>query len=252
MVYFAQQVVPNACSTMALVNLLANNMDRLEVGSALKEVVEATQPLDPNSRGIVIGDRVDFRENQNSFAPFELYEYEGVYTGKGDVFHYVSFVYKFGAIWELDGLKSEPVWKSEATDANYKTMLMNTVQKRVDEIAQADKSGNGQGISFSLMAVVNDPIPVVEKQIAEATAAGQSADILKAELAALQEARNKGREENQRRRFNYNPMIGALLKALAEKGELQGILDELKSSALEKAKDKKRVKVEEVKGEKKE
>ncbi|EPY30797.1 ubiquitin carboxyl-terminal hydrolase L5 [Angomonas deanei] len=147
----------------------------------------------------------------------------------GDVYHYVTFIYKNGAIWELDGLQLGPQRRSDADDTNYKTALMNVLQQRVTEISESDKSGNGQGISFNILLVVDDPIEKLEKSIAEAQAQGQPVDGMQAELEQLKAEKAEGREENKRRRHGYFPMIFDLLKALAEKDLLQPVIDDVKA-----------------------
>eukprot|EP00658_Telonema_sp_P-2_P007550 TRINITY_DN12821_c0_g1_i1.p1 TRINITY_DN12821_c0_g1~~TRINITY_DN12821_c0_g1_i1.p1 ORF type:complete len:119 (-),score=46.05 TRINITY_DN12821_c0_g1_i1:221-577(-) len=103
--------------------------------------------------------------------------------------------------------------------------MIETLQGRMQEIASADTSGHGQGISFSLMAVTEDRIGTLEEAVALAMSEEKPCDHLEAELQQLRAEREKGRHENVRRRHNYMPAIIELLKGLSEKGKLQGIVD---------------------------
>ncbi|RNF26508.1 ubiquitin carboxyl-terminal hydrolase [Trypanosoma conorhini] len=226
-VYFARQTVNNACATLALVNTLLNYGDRIQLGDALSNLLEFTRDMNAYLRGTQVTESEVLREAHNSFAPTELFMLDGQSPDASDVYHFVSFVYKNGSIWELDGLQEGPILAADATDANYKEKLVEVVQKRVIDKSAADTTGTGQGISFSLMAVVDDRLLQLEKEIEAAKAREEPTVYLEEQLGQLRLQREKGRVENQRRRHNYVPMIVELLKALAEKGKLEGIVEEV-------------------------
>nr|CCC95121.1 putative ubiquitin carboxyl-terminal hydrolase [Trypanosoma congolense IL3000] len=225
-VYFAKQSINNACATFAIVNTLLNHSDKIELGETLENFLSFTQDMNPSLRGTQVGECDVLREAHNSFAPVELFSIDQSASESGDAYHFVTFVYKSGTIWELDGLQDGPIIAADADDQNYKEKLMEVVSKRVMEKSAEDSKDGGEGICFSLMAVVDDPLPLLEKQIEEAMLQEIPTQYLEERLAQLREKRKKGKQENQRRRHNYVPMIVELLKALAEKGKLKGILDD--------------------------
>lgn len=226
-VYFAQQTVDNACATLAVVNILLNSSERVELGKDLTNLLDFTADMNAHLRGTQVTGSDVLREAHNSFAPSELFVLDQEIPSASDVYHFVSFVYKNGAIWELDGLQEGPILAADATDVNYKEKLLEVVQKRVIDKSAADTTGSGQGISFSLMAVVNDRVLQLENELQAAKAREEPTAYLEEELAQLRTRREKGRAENQRRRHNYVPMIVELLKALGEKSKLADILHEL-------------------------
>ncbi|KAG8346313.1 putative Ubiquitin carboxyl terminal hydrolase family 1 [Trypanosoma vivax] len=234
-IYFAQQTVNNACATLAIVNTLFNHSETIDLGENLTNLLSFTQDMTPNLRGTLVGENETLRSAHNSFAPVELFSLDSEVPDAGDVYHFVTFVYKNGAIWELDGLQDGPILAGDASDENYKDKLMDVVQGRIREMSAADESEVGKGISFSLMAVVDDRLRFLEKEIEEARKNEVSTAHLEEQLAALRAEREKGRVENMRRRHNYAPMIVELLKALAEKGKLKGILDDVLSKRNESA-----------------
>lgn len=241
-IYFAQQVVQNACATQAIINLLLNHADKINLGEKLRGFLEFTQALDSRTRGEQIGESDVLRTVHNSFARPAVFSFEDRHAkGDEDVYHFVGFTYKNGAIWELDGLQSGPIRACTANDGDAQQKLMEAVQARIQELQVLDTSGTGQGISFTLLALIDDRISAIETQIALLQSEEKPADHLVAELEVLQEQRRKGRLENVRRRHNYIPMLVELLKGLQEKGSLDGIVDKARTKAAE-AKAKKKAK----------
>lgn len=228
--YFAQQVVHNACATQALINIIMNRReDGVTLGSTLQEFFDFTIGLDPATRGEQIGQSERIREVHNSFTRSSVFSFEDVAAkDDDDVFHFVSFIFKHGSIWELDGLQPAPVLCTSATQDDWKEKLITAVQSRIAEISAQDTTGQGQGISFSLMAVVNDRIPALELELALLQSEEKPTALVEAHLQQLRDERERGRVENSRRRHNYVPMVVALLRALAEKGKLEGIVEEAK------------------------
>lgn len=75
-------------------------------------VQEFTADFPPDMRGVAIGNADGIRLAHNSFAPPEaqLSDPESrKATDSDDVYHFVSYVHKAGALWELDGLQEGPI-----------------------------------------------------------------------------------------------------------------------------------------------
>lgn len=228
--YFAQQIVQNACATQALINIIMNRKDEgITLGSTLQEFYDFTIGLDPATRGEQIGQSDRIREVHNSFTRSTVFSFEDVAAkDDDDVYHFVSFVYKNGAVWELDGLQPAPILCTSATESDWMEKMTHAVQSRIAEISAQDTTGQGQGISFSLLGVVADRIPALELELALLQSEEKPTTLVEAQLDQLRQERERGRIENSRRRHNYVPMVVALLRALAEKGKLEGIIDEAK------------------------
>lgn len=234
-IYFARQVVNNACATQAILNTILNFPQDIQMSEELGNFHSFTSELDPATRGEIIGQSDFIRTAHNAFARPATFAFEDkLAKDDDDVFHFTSFIYKNGAILELDGLREGPIRLRPATSENWKDVLIETLQGRMQEIAAADTAGQGQGISFSLMAVTDDRIAALEEAVALAMSEDKSCDHLEAELSMLREEREKGRHENVRRRHNYMPALVELFKALSAKGKLQGIVD----AAVQKAQDR--------------
>eukprot|EP01063_Lacrimia_lanifica_P024085 TRINITY_DN32054_c0_g1_i1.p2 TRINITY_DN32054_c0_g1~~TRINITY_DN32054_c0_g1_i1.p2 ORF type:complete len:312 (+),score=138.42 TRINITY_DN32054_c0_g1_i1:60-995(+) len=232
-VYFAKQIVTNACATQAIVNTLLN-ADGVEIGPELGGFKEFTAPLDPEARGECMGHQETLRTVHNSFARPQCFSFEDKDQGEEDVYHFSTYIPKDGHIYELDGLQNGPILASpESVDAaQWLEKAVPLLQERIAQVASLDTDGNG--LMFSVLAVAKDRASGIEQRLAApGTAAGEAAQ-LREELAVLKEQREAGRIENVRRRHSYIPFIVNCLKALAKKGVLETAATEAQKKAQDK------------------
>lgn len=234
--YFAKQVVNNACATQSILNTILNFPKDIALGDELSNFLEFTADLDPEMRGEMVGQSEMIRSVHNSFSRPAAFAFEDHKGKDDDVYHFTSFIFKNGGIYELDGLKPGPVKICTATPDTWHSQMIDTINGRMQEISASDKSGAGQGISFSLLAVNEDKIPVLERKIALAMSEEKPCDEMVAELEEIMEQKEKGKQENIRRRHNYIPAVVELLRALADKGKLKGCLEATVKHAAEQSK----------------
>jgi ubiquitin carboxyl-terminal hydrolase L5 len=101
--FFARQTVQNACATQAILSVLLNS-NSLELGNDLDEFKSFVLALDPESRGMAIGESDKIRTVHNSFArsePFFIEESNRTRKGaKEDAFHFVAYVPFEGKVYE--------------------------------------------------------------------------------------------------------------------------------------------------------
>ncbi len=114
--FFARQVVQDACATQALLSVLMNA--DVELGEMLSDFKGFAGVLDSESMGITIGNHDGIRSVHNSFSrpePFVMDD-EDKKRNKGkeqDVFHFVAYVPFGGVLYEVDGLKPGPIHLGE-------------------------------------------------------------------------------------------------------------------------------------------
>ena len=119
--FFANQVINNACATQAILSILMNCTDRVDIGSELTNLRNFSMALGFADRGHAIGNSEQIRQTHNSFArndPFIIEEEESP-KGEGEAFHFISYVPVKGKLYELDGLQKGPICFGECTDDNW-------------------------------------------------------------------------------------------------------------------------------------
>lgn len=100
-VYFAKQIVNNACATQAILGVLLNAED-IDLGTSLTDFKLFTSEIDCESKGIAIGQSDVLREAHNSFArpePF-LHEESKDSTGGAEAYHFIAYVPCHGGVYE--------------------------------------------------------------------------------------------------------------------------------------------------------
>ncbi|RZC32381.1 ubiquitin carboxyl-terminal hydrolase isozyme L5 [Asbolus verrucosus] len=244
-IFFAKQVIENACATQAILSVLLNcRHSDLKLGHTLSELKDFCQGFDANMKGLTISNSPVIRSVHNSFARQQLFEFDPSLANKNeDVFHFVSYVPIDGRLYELDGLKSGPIdLGSVPVDSDWIDIVRPIIEKRIQRYNEGE-------IHFNLMAIVSDrkmlyqrQIETIQKQVEEA---GMETDSQQTELARfrllIEEEDNKKRQyqvENVRRKHNYLPLIVEILKILAKEGKLMPLYEQAKQKSLKKQKTK--------------
>ncbi|KAG0000986.1 ubiquitin carboxyl-terminal hydrolase [Entomortierella chlamydospora] len=158
-IYFANQVIPDACGTQALLSI-AMNCPEMEIGPMLNEFKEFTAKFEPKARLAMTNCR-QLRENHNSLCdyyerdpvlplPF-LVEVNNEEGEEEDQFHYVAYVHVDGYLWELDGLQPGPLRRMACTRENWLDVARIEFKARMMTYEEGEDR-------FVLMAVVKDPL----------------------------------------------------------------------------------------------
>lgn len=108
--FFANQVIQNACATQAILSVLLN-CPQIDVGSELENFRSFTKQFDSRTRGQVLTNSETIRQVHNSFArpePFDIIQEKKPSKG-GDAFHFIGYVPFKGKLYELDGLQPGPI-----------------------------------------------------------------------------------------------------------------------------------------------
>ena len=134
--FFAKQVIQNACATQAILSVLLNTEhETMSLGGTLQGFKEFSMSFDATMKGLALSNSEEIRTVHNSFSRQNLFEFDQKMATKGksskgrltlsyndltmqcsladdDVFHFVSYVPINGRLYELDGLKEGPVGKA--------------------------------------------------------------------------------------------------------------------------------------------
>ncbi|CEG37377.1 ubiquitin carboxyl-terminal [Plasmopara halstedii] len=230
-IFFAKQVISNACATQAILSILLNAED-VELGETLSEFKAFTSDFPPDLKGLAISNSDRIRLTHNSFARAEQFVVESRNaTEDDDVYHFVAFVPVNGKVYELDGLKEGPVCLGEVPNPEFRDSWLKVacpvIQRRIERYSATE-------IRFNLLALVKNRIQIYEEQLQALIEAGgseQEVAQIQIDLAAEQHKREKWAQENTRRKHNYTPLIIQLLKSLAMKKQLEPLIKQQLTNA---------------------
>ncbi|KAM8822292.1 ubiquitin carboxyl-terminal hydrolase isozyme L5 [Synchiropus picturatus] len=241
-IFFAKQVINNACATQAIVSVLLNcaHADVL-LGDTLTEFREFSQSFDAAMKGLALSNSEVIRQVHNSFARQQMFEFDAKSSSKDeDAFHFVSYVPVNGRLYELDGLREGPIDLGACTQDDWIGAVRPVIEKRIQKYSEGE-------IRFNLMAIVSDRKMIYERRIGELQTqlaqdepmdtdqSGTFLSSIQSEIAKYQlliDEENlklkRYRVENIRRKHNYLPFIMELLKTLAEYQQLLPLVEKAK------------------------
>jgi ubiquitin carboxyl-terminal hydrolase L5 len=150
--YFAKQVIINACATQAILAILMNNEGNIELGPDLLELKNFTKLMDPYMKGLSISNCEKIRQEHNKFSRPEPFVFTGKKKAeeKEDVFHFVAyFLYKNG-VYEIDGLREGPILIAEnVNNESWIKAVQPSIMNRINLYSNNE-------IKFNLLAIVPD------------------------------------------------------------------------------------------------
>lgn len=208
--FFARQLINNACGTQALLSVLFNiaKDKNVRLGEVLNNFATFTQGLDGEMKGLTLSNAEEIRKVHNSFSRQQLFEMENLNKDeKEDLFHFVSYVPVSGHLWELDGLQQGPINHGKIEGENWIDAARPVIQKRMEQYATGE-------IHFNLLGVCEDRIEKIEKEIQNETNQFNISQ-LKADLETEKNKREQWERDNVRRRHNWMPFVVEIIKHMA-------------------------------------
>jgi ubiquitin carboxyl-terminal hydrolase L5 len=248
-IFFAKQVINNACATQAILSVLLNTSHGdVDLGPNLTNLKEFCLTFDSTMKGLALSNSDVIKEVHNSFARSNMFEFEQKKSSKDDdVFHFIAYVPIDGRLYELDGLKDGPIDLGQLqTDKHWIELAKPVIEKRIQKYSEGE-------IHFNLMAIVSDRKMMYEKQLQALTApapdSSMETDVHQSEISNLrrliadEEVKMKRYKlENIRRKHNYLPLIMEVFKTLAAEGKLVELVSKAREHKqkrkAEKAKEK--------------
>ncbi|CAI2172382.1 10825_t:CDS:10 [Funneliformis geosporum] len=161
-VYFAKQVIHNACATQAILSILLN-CPMINLGADLESFKDFTKDFDPDNKGLAMSNSELIRGVHNSFArsdPFMMDSSGSSSSEKEDIFHFISYVPIQGALYELDGLSAGPVNLGPCTEDNWLEKVRPVIEERMARYTSSE-------IRFNLLALIKNRDEVYRTRIDE-------------------------------------------------------------------------------------
>ncbi|KAF2665579.1 ubiquitinyl hydrolase [Microthyrium microscopicum] len=203
-IFFAQQVIQNACGTQALLSVLLNIPD-VDIGAPLREFKDFTIAFPPDLRGETLSNSDLIRSVHNSFArasPF-IDETQRTSTDSDDVYHFIAYTSVNGILYELDGLAPAPISHGACLPTELPDKVVPVLQRRINRYPEGE-------IHFNLLAMIRDP-RIRAKEIGD--------------VETLHIEERKRREwvwENSLRRHNFVGFVGDLTKGVVKAKQAEG------------------------------
>jgi ubiquitin carboxyl-terminal hydrolase L5 len=159
-IFFARQVIQNACATQAILSVLLNvNHPDIKLGSVLTDFKDFTQSFDGYNKGLAMSNASQIRTVHNSFSRQTLFELDNSKNQKDeDVYHFISYLPIDGRLYELDGLKEGPIDLGAIGDKNWLDVVRPVIEKRIQKYSEGE-------IHFNLMAIVSDRQMLCQRQL---------------------------------------------------------------------------------------
>ena len=223
-VFFANQVVPNACATQALLSVLLNcDEEHVDIGPHLRDFKQFTADMPPDLKGLTLTNATIIRNAHNSFRPPDTaLMLKQSKKGKAeDAYHYVAYLPILGRLWEIDGLKKGPINRGECSQDTWIDLAAETLRERINKYTDSE-------FMFSLLAISRSPAVTLAERVSLLSQAGDSDGAVEAseQLKQWNEKRDKWRRENIRRRHDYTSFIVNVLTELANAGKLTDLLQD--------------------------
>ncbi|VVT50324.1 uncharacterized protein SAPINGB_P002706 [Magnusiomyces paraingens] len=232
-VFFAHQVIQNACATQAVLSLLLNLPERTSaheqvanlLGSTLSEFRDFVAAFDPELKGEAVSNSEQIRAAHNSFSrPPAVLDDDKDHRPDRDeeddgLYHFIAYTRVHGTLYELDGLHPHPISHGECTDTQFPETLAEVLARRISRAPAGD-------LRFNLLALTADPRPAL-RAVSDETG-----------LAREEAKRAAWRRENVLRRANYTGLVTALVRGITAKRIAAG--DDWNKTVLEPATKKSR------------
>lgn len=162
-VWFAHQIIQNACGTQALLAILLNQPD-IKLGPALSDFKNFTGQFPPDLRGEAMTNSELLRTVHNSFSRSEMFHQDNdddlARRDEAEApYHFISYSNINGNLYELDGLKPAPINHGDC-QGDFGGKLQKVLETRIARYPANE-------IHFNLLGLTRDPMADGGPQLTE-------------------------------------------------------------------------------------
>ncbi|PIK51173.1 ubiquitin carboxyl-terminal hydrolase isozyme L5-like protein [Apostichopus japonicus] len=218
-IFFAKQVINNACATQAILSILMNcQHGDVDLGDQMNEFKEFTSSFDPHMKGLTISNSDVIKQVHNSFARQQMFEFDG----KCD---------------QTDWLKTvkpaieQRIQKYSAGEIHFNLMAVISDRRLISKRELEKLRGQLDALENKGELMDTDSTEPLSKD-AILSQISRYEHQIEEEDAKIE----RFKIENIRRKHNYLPFIMELLKILADRGALLPLVQKAKQKAEEKSK----------------
>ncbi|KAI5793909.1 ubiquitin carboxyl-terminal hydrolase [Peziza echinospora] len=172
-VWFANQVTDNLCASLAMLNIVMNCPD-IDIGENLSSFKEYSKDLSPPLRGLALANFEYLRQCHNAFArksemtdadmnlidALKKKKAAGGEEEDDEAFHFIAYIPISDSLWELDGLKRQPVKLGSCTNDSWLSLATPKIQERILRYEQDE-------IRFTLLAIVKKPLTIHRAKLSQ-------------------------------------------------------------------------------------
>ena len=247
--FFSKQLIENQNATQALLSIILNNEDKIDIGQNLKEIKSNMNEMDQITKGIFLSNCEILKKEHNKFKILD----SNLNDEESDIYHFITLIHFKNSIYEIDGLREGPILIAENIE------FKNWIQKVIPYLKEKIYLFSNNDIKFNLMALLPDKLEQLnankeflleQKNYIEEKLKGNNEILKEKKFEELNEMNkeqleeklekiekeindcnnginiekmknNKYKEEKERREHNYNPLIFELLKIMSENGIIE-------------------------------
>ncbi|WWC59225.1 uncharacterized protein I303_101775 [Kwoniella dejecticola CBS 10117] len=222
-VWFANQVINNSCGTVAALNAVMNipaqasqyTDESIELGEELGNLREFGAGMESLDLGHLISSSPHIREVHNSFSkssPFSMDPSAFPDREKEDAYHFIAYLPINGILYELDGLRRNPIMHAPIEGSDWLDTARETVEGRIGTYPPGS-------LMFNLLAVRSAPLPRLQRLLNDPSTPSEQKFQIQDQLEHETNKDKRGQMENTLRRNNLLPVVFQLFKALGESGQ---------------------------------
>lgn len=220
-IFFASQVIQNACGTQALLSVLLNkdftslsafsttaDEPTVDIGDPLRSFLTFTQAFPPDLRGETLTNSDLIRTVHNSFSRSSVFSidqsmYQRPSADEDELYHFIAYTPINNVLYELDGLSPAPISHGECGFSDFPRKVVDVIRRRIERYPATE-------IRFNVLAMVRDR-RIVAREIGDS------------EGLEREEARRRDWGwENALRAHNFLGFAGEVLKGVASSKMQEG------------------------------
>ncbi|KAI9230781.1 MAG: ubiquitin carboxyl-terminal hydrolase [Piptocephalis tieghemiana] len=240
-IFFAQQVIQNACATQAILSILFNQQGRLALGPGLEEFYQDVSSFPKDMRGLALSNSDLIRSVHNRFSRSDPFVNDGLFPereeDKEDPFHFVSLLPIHGALYELDGLAQGPINHGHCSENDWLKKARQVIQKKMQAFPSSEIRFNLMAVTKSRMATLRERKEELQERMSHSAGDEDALSSCQIQLTSIDEAmteeskmESRYRRLNAQRTHNYIGLIQALVEQMAKTDRLDQAISQASTS----------------------